>query len=66
MPKTRKEDRRQLALELELRRPMPFPAPPNTKGLIEVLADLLLEALGQRTPAAEGIEGGGHELENQR
>jgi hypothetical protein len=53
-------------LDLELRRPMPFPAPPNTKGLIEVLADLLLEALGERTAAAKGMEGGGHEPEDQR
>jgi hypothetical protein len=64
--KTRKEDRRQLALDLETRRPRAFPAPTNTKGLIEALADLLLEALGERTTAAQGSEGGGHEPENQR
>ncbi len=66
MSKTRKEDRRQLALDLEPRRPTPFPAPPNTKGLIEALADLLLEALGEWTTAAEGSEGGGHEPQDQR
>ena len=46
---------------LEPRRPTPFPAPPSAKGLIEALADLLLEALGERTTAVEGSEGGGHE-----
>ncbi|HUO89330.1 MAG TPA: hypothetical protein VMU08_09160 [Rhizomicrobium sp.] len=63
MPKRRKQDRRQLALALEPRRPTAFPAP-NAKGLIEALADLLLEALGERTTAVEGSEGGGHELQD--
>ena len=66
MPKRRKQDRRQLALDLEPRRPTPSPPTPNAKGLIEALADLLLEALGERTMAAVGIEGGGHEPEDQR
>jgi hypothetical protein len=66
VPKRRKEDRRQLALDLEPRRPTPLPATPHAKGLIEALADLLLEALGERTMAAAGIEGGGHEPEDQR
>ncbi len=66
MSKPRKEDRRQFALNLEPRRPALFPAPSNTKGLIEALADLLLEALGERTTATEGSEGGGHEPEDRR
>ena len=66
MPRRRKQDRRQLALNLEPRRSTPFPATPNAKGLIEALADLLLEALGERTVAAVIIEGGGHEPEDQR
>ncbi len=64
MPKRRKQDRRQLALALEPRRPPLFPAPSNAKGLIEALADLLLEALGQRTTAIADSEGGGHELQD--
>jgi len=64
VPKIRKQDRRQLALALEPRRPPPFPAPPNAKGLIEALADLLLEALGEQTTAVVGSEGGGHELQD--
>lgn len=66
MPKRRKQDRRQLALDLEPRRPTSFPATPNAKGLIETLADLLLEALGERTMATVGVQGGGHEPEDQR
>jgi hypothetical protein len=64
VPKRRKQDRRQLALALEPRRPTAFPATPNAKGLIEALADLLLEALGERMTAVEGSEGGGHELQD--
>jgi hypothetical protein len=59
--KRRNLDRRQLALDLEPRRPTPFPAMPNAKGLIEALADLLLEALGERPTDAAANEGGGHE-----
>jgi hypothetical protein len=62
--KRRKQDRRQLALALEPRRPATFPAPPSAKGLIEALADLLLEALGEPTTAVEGSKGGGHELQD--
>jgi hypothetical protein len=66
VPKRRKQDRRQLALDLEPRRPTPLPTTPNAKGLIETLAELLLEALGERTMATVGIHGGGHEPEDQR
>jgi hypothetical protein len=62
--KRRKQDRRQLALALEPRRPTTFPAPPSARGLIEALADLLLEALGERTTAVEGSKGGGHKLQD--
>jgi hypothetical protein len=66
VPKRRNQDRRQLALELEPRPPTPFPAPRNSKGLIETLADLLLEALGERTARGEANEGGGHEPQSHR
>ena len=59
MPKRRNLDRRQLALALEPRDP-PLPAIPNAKGLVEALADLLLEALGAQT-AQTTEQGGGHE-----
>jgi hypothetical protein len=61
--KRRNRDRSQLALDLEPRDPTPFPATPNVKGLIEALADLLLEAMGERTTAPEAAarQGGGHE-----
>jgi hypothetical protein len=36
-----------------------LPAIPNAKGLVEALADLLLEALGAQTAQTE--QGGGHE-----
>jgi len=62
--KRRNLDRRQLALDLEPRRPTPFPGIPNAKGLIEALADLLLEALGGRAMDATASEGGGHEPKN--
>ena len=52
----------QLALDLEPPFPMPFPV--ITKGLIEALADLLLEALGGRAMDATASEGGGHEPQN--
>ncbi len=64
MTKRRKQDRKQLALPLEPRRPTAFPAPPSAKGLIEALANLQLEAIGERTTALEGSEGGGHELQD--
>ena len=61
MHKRRNRDRSQLALDLEPRDPMPFPTTPNVKGLIEALADLLLEAMGERTTAPAATQGGGHE-----
>ena len=64
MPRRRKQDRRQLALALEPRRPTPIPATTNAKGLIEALADLLLEALGEQTTVVVGSGGGGHELQD--
>jgi hypothetical protein len=60
VPKRRNLDRRQLALALEPRDP-PLPAIPNAKGLVEALADLLLEALGAQTSEAAAEQGGGHE-----
>jgi hypothetical protein len=62
--KRRNLDRRQLPLDLEPRRPTTFPPIPNAKGLIEALADLLLEALGGRDMDATASEGGGHEPQN--
>jgi hypothetical protein len=63
--KRRNRDRSQLALDLEPRDPtrFQFAASPNVKGLIEALADLLLEAMGERTtaPDAAARQGGGHE-----
>jgi hypothetical protein len=59
-------DRSQLALDLEPRGPASFPAIPNAKGLIEALADLLLEAIGERTVTAAASEGGGHEPQDHR
>ena len=63
MRKRRNQDRSQLALDLEPRDPTPFLATPNQKGLIETLADLLLEAMGERTTASNTTarQGGGHE-----
>lgn len=63
MRKRRNRDRSQLALDLEPRDPTPFPATLNVKGLIEALADLLLEAMGEltTTPDAAARQGGGHE-----
>jgi len=66
VPRRRNQDRRQLTLELERRPPTLFPAPRNAKGLIETLADLLLEALGERTTRDEASEGGSHEPQSQR
>jgi hypothetical protein len=59
--KRRSLDRKQLALDLEPRDPTSFPPIPNAKGLIEALADLLLEAIGERTMDAAKGQGGGHE-----
>ena len=64
MRKRRNLDRRQLPLDLEPRRPTTFPPIPNAKGLIEALADLLLEALGGRAVDDTASEGGGHEPQN--
>jgi hypothetical protein len=52
--------------DLEPPRPTAFPVPRNTKGLIETLADLLLEALGEQTTLSEASEGGGHEPQDHR
>jgi hypothetical protein len=61
--KRRNQDRLQLALDLEPRDPTSLLATPNQKGLIEALADLLLEAMGERTTALNATvrQGGGHE-----
>ncbi len=58
MRRSRYRNRAQLVLELE--RQIPHrPVGQNTKGLVEALADLLLEAL-----AAEADQGGGDERED--
>jgi hypothetical protein len=38
-----------------------LPAIPNAKGLVEALADLLLEAIGAQTAHTTARQGGGHE-----
>lgn len=58
MRRSRYRNRAQLVLELERQIPQ-TPVTRNTKGLVEVLADLLLEAL-----AAEVDKGGGDERED--
>lgn len=58
MRRSRYRNRAQLVLELERQIPHP-PVSQNTKGLVEALADLLLEAL-----AAEANQGGGDERED--
>ncbi|BCH29905.1 hypothetical protein MesoLjLc_18350 [Mesorhizobium sp. L-8-10] len=58
MRRSRYRDRAQLVLELE-RQILHPPVSQNTKGLVEALADLLLEAL-----AAEAEQGGGDERED--
>jgi hypothetical protein len=57
--KKRNRDRSQLALDLEPRDPRPFPVIPNVNGLIEALADLLLQAMGGRTAADSVARQGG-------
>ena len=64
MRKRRKLDRRQLALALEPRDPTPLAAIPNARGLVEALADLLLEALGAQTAQTATEQGGGDEPQN--
>lgn len=58
MRRSRYHNRAQLVLELERQIPHP-PVGQNAKGLVEALADLLLEAL-----AAEADQGGEDELED--
>lgn len=58
MRKSQYHNRAQLVLELEHQIPHP-PMSQNPKGLVEALADLLLEAL-----AAEVDQGGGDERED--
>jgi hypothetical protein len=62
--KRRNLDRRQLALDLGPRNPTPFLGIPNAKGLIEALADLLLEAIGERPADAAAKQGGDREPQN--
>lgn len=61
MRRNKKRDRSQLVLDLGPRDPMPLPAVKNVKGLIEALADLLLEAMGERTTDAAARQGGARE-----
>jgi len=53
MRKTRYQDRAQLVLALEPQGPR-TPLARNPKGLVEVLADLLLEAVGAETATQAG------------
>lgn len=53
MRKTRYQDRAQLVLELEPQDPR-APLARSPKGLVEALADLLLEALGAEPAARTG------------
>lgn len=57
MRRSRYQSRTQLVLELERQRPRPL-VERSTKGLVEALADLLLEALGDQ-PIAKSTEKGG-------
>lgn len=52
MRRSKNQIRLQLVLDLEPRDPPPLAAVKNVNGLIEALADLLLEAMGERTEAA--------------
>jgi len=53
MRRNRHLDRAQFALELD-RSPHPSPIERDTKGLVETLADLLLEALGAAETTVPG------------
>lgn len=56
MRRSRYRNRAQLALELD-RPTQKSPVERDTKGLVETLADLLLEALGAvETPATGGVD----------
>lgn len=57
MRRRKYQSRTQLALNLESQKTQP-PMVKDTKGLVEALADLLLEALGQ-LPAVISTEKGG-------
>jgi len=50
-------DRAQLRLELDSPMP-PFPVGRGTKGLVEALADILLEAMGHPSPETSMVKGG--------
>ena len=60
MRKRRYQGRGQLVLELEPRNQRALAAA-GTKGLVETLADLLLEALGREPGSAPDATGGGDE-----
>lgn len=57
MRRSKYQSRTQLVLELERQNLQP-PVGKDTKGLVEALADLLLEALGEQ-PTATSTEKGG-------
>lgn len=54
MRKSRYQSRAQLVLELEPQNPQAPLAQTSTKGLVEALADLLLEALGAAGSRTKG------------
>lgn len=63
MPKSRYGDRAQLWLDLD----NPIPQPPvakGAKGLVEALADILLEAMGPVLPEIPTVKGGGDEQDH--
>lgn len=63
MRKSRCQGRGQLVLELEPRKQR-APLEAGTKGLVEVLADLLLEALSAEGGERPAIKGGGDEQQD--
>lgn len=64
MRRSKNRDRSQLVLDLEPRDRRLIPAAKNVNGLIEALADPLLEAMGERSTDATANEGGAREPED--
>ena len=60
MPRNRARDRGQFVLELELERRPPELLVTNPSGLVETLADLLLEALSLTSCETAGGDDEGH------
>ncbi|MCF8710495.1 hypothetical protein [Rhizorhapis sp. SPR117] len=62
MPRRSFGDRSQLKFNLD--KPLPPVSAPRTKGLVEVLADLLLEAMGLPSSAIPMVKGGGDDKDH--